>query len=247
VREYSLGPPGVEVAEPELRRAVEVLSARLEALRPEFKLASCSVQAVPPRRLRVQFRSSGDPLAPLAWLAMQGKAEFRLLHPRDDILLEAGAGALPAQYEVKVYREKRTILTKLGRVKTVEHQYAVERKPVLTVSGFKAVEFAAVGARKNIVLTFRFDEPDAAAFGALTALHAGRRMAMLIDGAMFFPPKRIESAVTAGGAQVQGFFHIADVRRLAKVLDCGSLPAPLEEVARGTDEAGRPPAASHTG
>jgi preprotein translocase subunit SecD len=171
---------------------------------------------------------------------MQGKAEFRLLHPRDDILLEARAEALPPQYEARVYREKRTILTKLGRVKTVEHQYAVEREPILTVSGFKAVEFAAVGARKNVVLTFRFNEPDAEAFGALTALHAGRRMAMLMDGAMFFPPKRIESAVTVGGVQVQGFFHIADSRRLAKVLDCGSLPAALEEVAPGGDHAERP-------
>jgi preprotein translocase subunit SecD len=55
-------------------------------------------------------------------------------------------------------------------------------------------------------------------------------MAMLIDGEMFFPPKEIDSAVTAGAVQVQGFFHIPPLRRLAATLNCGSLPAPLEEV-----------------
>ena len=55
-------------------------------------------------------------------------------------------------------------------------------------------------------------------------------MAMLIDGEMFFPPGHIEGAVTGGRVQMQGFFLKRPMRRLARLLECGSLPGPLVRV-----------------
>ena len=232
---FRLGPVGAQVGPAELERAAEVLAARLEALRGEFKLSRRSVTALPPDRLEVRFRCAGDPTAALSWLTMQGRAEFRLVHPSDEMLAKVGPEGLPPDYEVKIYREKRFVLNRLGELKTVENPFAVQRDAVLTVGGFREVTFATVGRQSKVVLTFRFFEADAQAFSRVTALHAGRRMAMLIDGEMFFPPCRIESAVTEGSVQVEGFFHIPACRRLAKVLACGSLPAPLYEPA--ADEA----------
>jgi len=161
---------------------------------------------------------------------MQGLVEFRLVHPDQDILEARGPQGLPSSYEVKVYRRRRYMLTRLNELETVEERYAVEREPILRVAEFEEVTMDTVGPQKRVVMTFRFGKDDAEAFGRLTALHAGRRMAMLIDGEMFFPPKEIEAAVTSGAVQVQGFFHIPPLRRLAAALDCGSLPAPLQEV-----------------
>ncbi len=227
---YRLRPPGKAVADGELRDTVDVLSERLAVLRREFKTGRGAILPLPPDRLEVQLRCRSDPVQPLAWLAMQGRAEFRLLHPQDDLPGSVAAEDLPPGYEVKVFRERRYILTRLNELKTVEHRYAVERKPVLTIGEFKEVSFATVGRQRTVVLTFHFKEPDAGAFASLTALHAGRNMAMLIDGAMFFPPKEIESALTTGAVQVQGAYYIPPLRRLAKVLNCGSLPLPLERL-----------------
>jgi preprotein translocase subunit SecD len=229
---YHLGVPGSKVTEADLHRTVAVLAARLKALRGEFKVSRCNVQALPPDRIEVQLRCGGEPADPLAWLAMPGRAELHLLHPRDDILDRPGSGKLPPDYEVKTYREKRYVLGRGGELKTVESRYAVQREPALTVGGFSAVTIETVGMQKRVILTFTFAERDAHAFASLTALHAGRKLAMLIDGEMLFPPKQIESSVTAGRVQVQGFFYIPPLRRLAEMLNAGSLPLPLQELSR---------------
>ncbi|MHC4788588.1 MAG: SecDF P1 head subdomain-containing protein, partial [Planctomycetota bacterium] len=247
-RQYRLLLAPGEAAAPRLARAVDVLSARLQALKDEFRLSRCGVRPVPPDRLELTMRYGGDPTHPLAWLTMQGKVEFRLLHPRQEAAAEAPPADPPPGCEVKLYRERRSILGKLGRFEPVEHRYVLERTPALSVSEFQGVDFAIAGRESTVVLTFHFKGPDREAFGQMTALHAGRRMAMLIDGAMFFPPKQIESAVTAGSVQVQGFFHILTQRRLARMLNSGSLPGPIEEVAAGrAGGAARPPARPSAG
>ncbi len=227
---FRLEPSEGGIAQDDLRHAADVLSARLTALRRDLKLGHGSVAAVPPDgiELRVNCRSESLPL--LAWLTMQGRAEFRLLDPEEGTLEAGRPEDVPPSYEVKVYRTRRYNLTRLDELETVEERYVVEREPILRVAEFREVTMDTVGAQKRVVLTFLFKEQDAEAFGRLTALHAGRWMAMLIDGEMFFPPKEIDSAVTAGAVQVQGFFHIPPLRRLAATLNCGSLPAPLEEV-----------------
>lgn len=232
---YRLHPPMGQVSEARLQRTVDVLDARLRALGPELKLGRCSVGVLPPDRIELRVNCNSEPLVPVAWLTLQGRAEFRLLHPQDDILEQVGAEGLPPQYEVKVYRTKRYILTRLNELKTVEQSFAVDRKAALEIEEFEEVTFETVGVQKMVVLSFHFRQEDADAFGRLTALHAGRKMAMLIDGEMFFPPKEIESAITGGTVQAQGFFHIPPLRRLAKMLNCGSLPGALEEMSHTVD------------
>jgi len=229
---YRLGVAGARVTESDLERTVAVLNGRLEALRREFRMGRCSVRPLPPDVVEVEVTCTESPEEPLTWLTMQGKAEFRLLHPDDGALTKAGGKALAPEYEVKVYRERRYILSRLGDLKTVQTPYAILRKPSLEIEGFKNVTISVTGAKQSVVLTFRFNEDDAKSFGALTALNAGRKMTMLVDGEVFFPPKEIESAITAGSVQVQGYFYIPPVRRLAEMLDAGSLPLPLTEVSR---------------
>ncbi len=221
---------GGPVTQAQLQRAEEVLSARLEALGRELELGRGGVRVLPPDRIELRFNCRAGSLVPLAWLTLEGRVEFRLLHPDGGILEKLAGSDLPPQYEVKVYRKKQYTFTRLNELKTVEEPFAVEREPMLAVRELKDVTFEAVGPKKRVLLTVHLREEDAETFGRLTALHAGRRMAMLVDGEMFFPPKEIESAITGGVVQAQGFFYIPPVRRLAKVLGCGSLPGRLEVV-----------------
>jgi preprotein translocase subunit SecD len=207
-----------------------VLSARLSALRSALKLGRSSVRPLPPDRVELRLRHRDDFTQALSWLTMPGRVEFHLLHPDPHILESTPPDELPPGYELKVYRERRYILNRLGDLKIVEHQYAVEEEPILKIGRLAGADLETVGRKKAIVLTFTFGPEDAAAFGAVTALNAGRQMAMLVDGEMFFPPKEIESAVTDGRVQVQGYFLARPLRNLISVLQSGPLPARLELV-----------------
>ncbi len=229
-RSYVLGPAEAgAVAPDELARTVEVLRARIDALRGTFNIARAELRPLPPDRLAVELRLAAEPVRAFSWLTMQGRAEFRLLHPDDGLPDGEGPDALPPGYAVKVYRERRYVLTRLNELKTVEHAYAVQREPVLAVPQFERVELETAGRQKRVILTFELPPPQAARLEELTALHAGRRMAMLIDGEMFFPPKRIGSAVSGGRIRAEGFFHTPPLRILVRILNCGSLPRPLIE------------------
>jgi preprotein translocase subunit SecD len=188
------------------------------------------VRALPPDRVRIVLRCRGNPEAPLAWLTTPGHAEFRLLHPRDDALEAFGPDGLPEGYEVKTYRTFQFVLARLDERRAVETPYVVERRPLLVVDGFDGVSLHTGGRYKTVTLTFRFGGADAESFACLTALHAGRRMAMLIDGEMFFPPSQIDSVVAGGIVQVSGIFYAPPLRKLVKTLDCGSLPGRLVQV-----------------
>jgi preprotein translocase subunit SecD len=136
---------------------------------------------------------------------------------------------------VALYREKRYVLSRLSELKTVEHAFAVQTEPLLTVRRLADAQIRTEGKKKVVILTFTFEPEDAQRFAEATALHAGRRMAMLVDGEMFFPPKEIEGAVTSGVVQVQGYFHPPVLRRLVAVLNTGPLPADLELVSSPED------------
>jgi hypothetical protein len=214
---------------PDLQAGVDVLQRRLEGLREQLRLGRSRAEALPPDRVELTLRYRDDYRVPLAWLTMPGRVEFRLVHPDEDVL--AGEGAVPPEgYEPAVYRERRYILNRLGELKTVEHTFAVRIEPALGVERFAHAELATVGKKKAVVLTFTFEPEDARRFAEFTALHTGRRMAMLVDGEMFFPPKEIEGPVTSGRVQVQGYFLAAPLRRLVAVLNAGPLPAGLELV-----------------
>ncbi|NLW50609.1 MAG: hypothetical protein GXY85_07155 [Candidatus Brocadiaceae bacterium] len=225
---YRLETPEAAPSPDALNRTVEIVSNRLKALRTDLELGRCAVRALPPDRLEFSVRCRQSPDYALAWLAMQGRAEFRLRHP--DAQVVDGPERLPDGYEVKVYTERRHILTRLNELKAVPHHYAVLREPVMAVDGFRHVGFDTVGAQRAVLLTFEFHQEDERRFAAVTALHAGRQMAMLIDGEMFFPPAPIREAIAGGRVQIQGFFLKRPMRRLARLLECGSLPGRLVRV-----------------
>jgi len=227
---YRLAPSGHPLPTDALKQTVRVLRARMDALRKEMHLSRYSAVPLGDDRVDLRFCTNLDPIRPLAWLTMKGEAQFRLLHPDPDAIEILGEDGLPPDYEVKVYRERRYDLTRLDELKVERQPFAVQRTPVMKVDSFRGVKLETVGARKLVVLTFAFKPEDAATLARMTALHAGRKMAMLIDGEMFFPPAQIDSAVTAGSIQVAGYFHIRPLRLLVKVLNCGGLPCALSRV-----------------
>jgi preprotein translocase subunit SecD len=231
-------PADGRVTPDELARTARIVHRRLQALRDHFDLGVLRAEPLPPDRIAVELSCTREAFRPFAWATMQGRATFHLLHPDSDSLVAADPPRLPEGYRLKTYRERRYVLTRLNELKTVEHSYAVRADPLLVVPGFQEVTMHKEGAQSLVVLTFHLPSRLAGELARITALHAGRRMAMLIDGGLFFEPSQIESAVSGGVIQVQGFFHPPPLRKLTAVLNCGSLPYRLQEVQseRGTGQ-----------
>jgi len=227
---YRLAPENGVVTGEMVREAARILRARLEQFKREFSLHGCRVQATAANELRVEFRTRFDTQEFQRWLTMQGLARFHLLHPDGDILIKTGYEALPDGYVLKTYRETRYSLSRPGALRTRLYHYAVQASGDMAVSRFSKVRLETVGFHKKTVLTFELPREDAEALRRLTALNVGRKMAMLIDGELFFPPKAIGSPIPEGRVQVIGYFYNPPLRRLVKVLSAGTLPCTLVEV-----------------
>ncbi len=219
-------PPGPE----QLQRAADMLTARIERLGDSLGLRDGAARPVPPDLVELQISTRADPAEALAWLTMPGRSAFHLLHPGRQAPPPGQEAEPPEGYRLVLYRAKQYRLNPPRRLETVEHRYLVREEPILRVARFRRATVHTEGLHRRTVLTLHFREEDARQFAAQTALHVGRRMALLVDGAMFVPPKEIEESIGAGAVQVQGYFHTHTLRNLAAVLDAGSLPGRLERV-----------------
>jgi len=222
---------GRAVQEQDAARATEALRTRAAALGELLRLTRWRVRPVAPDQVELSVRTAMAPAeltVALAWLTMTGRVEFRLLLDPHPLPEGTTARDLPDGYEIKVHRRERYALAKLGDTQTLTDAYAVRRAPVFVPRAFRKVELATAGPEKLAAVTLHFLPEDAEAFAALTALHAGRGMAMLVDGEMFLPPRRIESSVAGGVVRISGYFYMPRLRKLVALLSAGPLPTHLE-------------------
>jgi len=227
---YRLAPEDGTVTPEMLQAGQDVLEGRLDAFRKDFALSRIAVRARPPDRLEVCFRTRFRPEQFLGWVSAPGRVDFRLLPPDSDELLPAEGEAPPEGYALAIYDERTYKLDRPGAVSVTRHTYVVPAEPDLGIAAFAEVHFGVRGRFKQTVLTFVFRDEDVERFRRLTALNMGRRMAMLVDGELFFPPSEISAPVKEGKVQVRGYFFNAPLRKLVKMLNGGSLPCPLQEV-----------------
>jgi len=230
-REAADSPPGPGAAE----EAARIMAERAERLGGKLNIFGVVARAAGPGAVRLQLRSRRTPEEvdqALAWLTMPGQVEFRLLHPRPDVLETTKPEQLPAEYEVLDYTSLHYILSRPGEIEPHAHPYAVEREPVLRVRELTDARLETSGWAKTVTLTFCFGPEDAGRLATLTALHAGREMAMLVDGRMILPPNQIEGPATGGALQAEGLFFLPVMRKFIACLDAGTMPAPLVEQER---------------
>ncbi len=225
--DYRIEPPEGVDPEAALRRSADTVRARLEAMGDLLKLHDGAVRTRAPDVLELTLQSAVDPRenAAPAWLTTPGRIAFHLVHPRRTP--DSADEEPPAGYRTALYRTEQYSLVRAPDVRTVETAYFIADEPELVLDGVREASMHTIGLERTTVLILRFHESDAPAFAALTALHAGRHMAMLVDGEMFFPPKEIEGALTADAVQVQGPYAFAPLERLAALLNAGTLPARL--------------------
>ncbi len=79
------------------------------------------------------------------------------------------------------------------------------------------------------IISLEFDEHGRELFAEITKNNVGEILAIIIDDVPITMPK-INEAIYAGRASIQGDFNLEEARRLALQLNAGALPVPIEVI-----------------
>ncbi|MFA5096347.1 MAG: protein translocase subunit SecD [Candidatus Omnitrophota bacterium] len=140
--------------------------------------------------------------------------EFKLVSSDDAQLKEALAGKVPEGYDLKYTEEDNTPLL-----------VAKEASLIGDALTEADVQFSQSQFNEPVV-SLRFNPEGAKKFAILTAANVGKRLAIVLDGAVQSAPN-IREAIPSGEAVITGRFGIEQAQDLANVLRSGALPAPL--------------------
>jgi preprotein translocase subunit SecD len=83
------------------------------------------------------------------------------------------------------------------------------------------------------VVTFRFNNAGARAFGRASSDNVGRRFAIILDDKVISAPS-IREPILGGTGQISGSFTVESANELSTLLRAGALPAPLKVIEQRT-------------
>lgn len=100
--------------------------------------------------------------------------------------------------------------------------------PALTGEHFKHADVVFNQATRPLV-TINFTDEGAKLFEDLTDKHVGKRIAIFVGGTMISAPT-VNERIAGGQAQITGDFTLEEAQELARDLNTGAIPAPVELV-----------------
>lgn len=109
--------------------------------------------------------------------------------------------------------------------------YLLDEAPALTGDALEEVRIGFAPLTGQPVLELDFDAAGTEAFAALSRRARGRQVAVVLGGEVVTAPV-MEQEIPHGHAQLRGHFEIGEARRLVRLLQAGSLPAPLTRLSR---------------
>ncbi|MFI5362279.1 MAG: protein translocase subunit SecD [Elusimicrobiota bacterium] len=107
--------------------------------------------------------------------------------------------------------------------------YLVSNDVPLTGANLETAKVGTGGEYGQTVVDFKFKPEFAAKFSNLTASNVGKRMAIVLDDAIYSAPV-IKGRIPGGSGFIEGQFTPEDARALAIVLRAGALPAPVKVI-----------------
>ncbi len=206
--------------EQRIRRAVEQALEVIERRINELGTTQPTIQQQGADRIIVQVPGLQDPARLKKLLGQTAKLDFRLLCEA-----QPGGGADRAPVGCEELAEKDAT----GRL------YWVQTARRATVDGADLVDAQPGFDSRNgePIVTFRFNQKGALAFGRLTQANVGNPFAIVLDKEVVSAPV-IQEPILGGTGQISGNFSVDEANDLAIVLRSGALPAKLTIVEERT-------------
>ncbi len=189
-----------------VEQSVEIIRRRID----ELGTTEPIIQRQGIDRIVVQAPGVDDPEALKKIIGQTAKMTFHLLDER------VSPGQVPATAppgtQILPSNEEEGI------------RYLVERR--VRVSGERLVDAQPSFQDNQPVVSFRFDSLGARQFGDTTTDHAGRYLAIVLDGEVISAPV-IREPIIGGSGVISGAFTVQAVNELSLLLRAGALPAPI--------------------
>jgi len=127
--------------------------------------------------------------------------------------------------------EFRTILEKEQKEISESELSKLFKPTPLTGRYLKRAEAVLDPMTSEPTVSLEFNEAGAKIFEDLTQKNVGKRLAIFIDQKMISAPV-VREKISGGKAQITGRFTIEEARELARNLNAGALPAPIELISQ---------------
>jgi protein-export membrane protein SecD len=127
--------------------------------------------------------------------------------------------------------EFRTILEKEQKEISESELSKLFKPTPLTGRYLKRAEAVLDPMTSEPTVSLEFNEEGAKIFEDLTQKNVGKRLAIFIDQKMISAPV-VREKISGGKAQITGRFTIEEARELARNLNAGALPAPIELISQ---------------
>jgi protein-export membrane protein SecD len=199
------------------RQALETIRNRVDL----FGVAEPDIRPQGHDRVVIQLPGLSDPQRAVALIGKTAMLEFKLVN--DSRTAEwALANGVPAGEEVLYGREGPGGRPEPGE----ERAYLLRRQPLMTGEGLTdARVFSSQYGQPEVSITF--DARGARQFERITGEHTKRRLAIVLDGAVYSAPV-IQDRISGGRAVINGMGNYDEARDLAVALRAGALPAPVK-------------------
>jgi len=171
-------------------------------------------------RIVIQLPGIKDTARAKSLIGKTALLEFKLVD-EEHSLEEAVRGNVPEgsilAYESKLDRES-------GRRSSIP--ILLKNRTVLTGSSLESAKVAISDRFGEPHVSIKFNAQGAQDFERITGENVKKRMAIVLDGAVYSAPV-IQERISGGNAQISGTFSMDEAKDLAIVLRAGSLPAPV--------------------
>lgn len=107
------------------------------------------------------------------------------------------------------------------------------RSTSLTGKYLEKAELGFDQVTRSPLVVLEFDKEGTEMFEELTEKNLGRYLAIYIDGEMVSSPV-VQNVISGGKAQISGEFTLEEARSLARNLNAGALPVPIEIISQQT-------------
>ena len=200
-----------------VRQALETMRNRVD----QFGVSEPVLQRQSDDRILIQLPGIKDPQRAIALLGKTARLEFKMVD-EDANPQDAVKGKLPPGTELlyEKHVDRRT-----GAVS--ETPIVVYAKTALTGDLLSDAQVRIDNRFNEPYVAIEFNSVGAKRFDQITAANVGKRMAIVLDDAVYSAPV-IRERISGGSAQISGSFTSQEATDLAIVLRAGSLPAPVK-------------------
>jgi protein-export membrane protein SecD len=195
-------------------RALEILRNRID----ELGVAEPLIQREGDKFIVIQLPGIKDPERALSIIGKTALLEFKMVSETEKVsdMVDANGNTVESKIPNDVYI-----------LKDREGERLVLEKKV-AVTGADLVDAKVhVGQYGMPVVWFKLSPEGGTKFGELTGDNVGRKLAIILDDAVYSDPV-IKGRISGGEGIIEGNFSIDEAKDLALVLRAGALPAPVK-------------------